>query len=156
MSPARLGAMRGAVAALVGVLVLFVTACGGGGDGARLSTEEFQSQANAICAKYQKQLNALGSPTSIEEIPDLVDQALEILNKEVDEIAALNPPEDLQSDFDKMIAASDKTKAAADDLSTAAKSGDQAAVQKALEEGNAASKEADQLATNLGLTECKG
>lgn len=147
--------MRGAVAALVGVLVLFVAACGGGG-GARLSEEEFQSQANAICAKYQKQLNALGSPTSIEEIPDLVDQALEILNKEVDEIAALNPPEDLQSDFDKMIAASDKTKAAADDLSAAAKSGDQAAVQKALEEGNAASKEADQLATNLGLTECQG
>ena len=146
--------MRGAAAALVGVLVLFATACGGGG--ARLSTEEFQSQANAICAKYQKQLNALGSPTSIEEIPDLVDQALEILNKEVDEIAALNPPEDLQSDFDKMIAASDKTKAAADDLSTAAKSGDQAAVQKALEEGNAASDEADQLATNLGLTECQG
>jgi hypothetical protein len=53
-----------------------------------------------------------------------------------------------------MIAASNKTKAAADDLSAAAKSGDQAAVQKALEEGNAASDEADQLAGNLGLSEC--
>ena len=71
-----------------------------------------------------------------------------------DEIAALNPPDELQSDFDKMIAASNKTKAAANDLSAAAKSGDQAAVQKALEDGNAASDEADQLATGLGLSGC--
>ena len=148
--------MRGAAAALVGVLVLFATACGGGGDGARLSTEEFQSQANAICAKYQKQLNALGTPSSVEEIPDLVEQALAILNKEVAEIAALNPPTDMQTEFDAMIEASNNTKAAANDLSQAAKDGDQAAVQKALEEGNAASSKADQIATQLGLDSCKG
>ena len=144
--------MRGSNAVLVGVLVL-LAGCGGGGD-TRLSREEFESQANAICAKYEKQLRALGSPSSIDELPDLVDQALEILNKEVAEVAALNPPEELQSDFDKMLAATNKTKEAADDLSTAAKAGDQAGVQKALEEGNAASKEADAFATNLGLTEC--
>jgi hypothetical protein len=145
--------MRGSVAALVGVFALLAAGCGGGGE-EPLSKAEFQSQANAICAKYEKQLKAVGTPSSIEEIPDLVEQALAILNKEIDEIAALNPPEDLQSDFDKMIAASNKTKAAADDLSAAAKSGDQAAVQQALEDGNAASKEADQLADGLGLSEC--
>jgi hypothetical protein len=145
--------MRGSVAALVGVLALLAAGCGGGGE-EPLSKAEFQSQANAICAKYEKQLNALGTPSSIDEIPDLVQQALVILNKEIDEIAALNPPDELQSDFDKMIAASNKTKAAANDLSAAAKSGDQAAVQKALEDGNAASDEADQLATGLGLGEC--
>jgi hypothetical protein len=147
--------MRGAVAALVGVFVLLATACGGGSD-ARLSKEEFQSQANAICAKYQKQLGELKSPTSLEEIPDFVDQALAILNKEVDEFSALNPPEELQSQFDQLIAASDKTKAAADDLSEAAKSGDQAAVHQALDEGNTASKQADELAGELGLDSCKG
>jgi hypothetical protein len=142
---------------LAGVLVLLATACGGGGgSSARLSKEDFQSQANTICAKYQKQLDALGTPESLDEIPDLVDQALVILNKEVDEISELNPPEELQADFDKMIAASDRTKAAADDLSAAAKEGDQAAVQKALEKGNAASSEADQLAGTLGLDSCKG
>jgi hypothetical protein len=145
--------MRGSVAALVGVFALLAAGCGGGGE-EPLSKAEFQSQANAICAKYEKQLNALGTPSSIDEIPDLVQQALVILNKEIDEIAALNPPDELQSDFDKMITASNKTKAAANDLSAAAKSGDQAAVQKALEDGNAASDEADQLATGLGLGEC--
>jgi hypothetical protein len=145
--------MRGCVAALMGALALLAAGCGGGGE-EPLSKAEFQSQANAICAKYEKQLNALGTPSSIDEIPDLVQQALVILNKEIDEIAALNPPDELQSDFDKMITASNKTKAAANDLSAAAKSGDQAAVQKALEDGNAASDEADQLATGLGLGEC--
>ena len=145
--------MRGSVAAVLGGLALLAAGCGGGGE-EPLSNAEFQSQANAICAKYEKQLNALGAPSSIDEIPDLVQQALAILNKEIDEIAALNPPDELQSDFDKLIAASNKTKAAANDLSAAAKSGDQAAVQKALEDGNAASDEADQLATGLGLGEC--
>jgi hypothetical protein len=145
--------MRGAIAALAGVLILLVAACGGGGD-ARLSEEEFQSQANAICAKYQKQLDELGTPSSLDEIPELVDQALAILNKEVDEIDALNPPQELQSDVDKLLAATDRTRAAADDLSTAATSGDQAAVQQALDEGNAATKEADDLASSLGLDEC--
>jgi hypothetical protein len=145
--------MRVTAGALVGVLILLATGCGGGGE-ARLSEQEFQTHANAICAKYDKQLKAIGSPTSIEEIPDLVDEALVILDKEIDEISALNPPEELQSDFDKMLAATDRTKAAATDLSEAAKAGDQAAVQKALEEGNAASDDADELAANLGLTDC--
>jgi hypothetical protein len=148
--------MRGSVVALVGVLVLLTAGCGGGGSDARLTREEFESQANAICAKYEKQLDALGTPASIEEIPDLVDQALAILNKEIDEIAALNPPADMQTEFDALIEASNNTKAAADDLSQAAKDGDQAAVQKALDAGNAASDKADQIATELGLDSCKG
>jgi hypothetical protein len=147
--------MRGALAALVGVLLLLATGCGGSGGG-RLSKEDFQSQANAVCAKYQKQLDALGTPTSLDEIPALVQQALGILNKEIDEVAALNPPEELQSQFDALIAETNKTKQAATDLSDAAKSGDQAAVQKALDEGNAASDKADQLAGQLGLDSCKG
>jgi hypothetical protein len=155
-SPARLDAMRGAVAVVVGLVVLLGAGCGGGGSDARLSKEDFQSQANAICAKYQKQLDALGTPSSLDEIPDLVDQALAILNKEIDEVAALNPPEELQSEFNALIEESNKTKQAADDLSSAAKAGDQAAVQEALDEGNAASNKADQVATQLGLDSCKG
>jgi len=144
--------MRGFVAALVGVLVL-LAGCGGGGD-TRLSREEFESQGNAICAKYQKQLQAVGNPSSIDEIPDLVDQAVAILNREIAEIAALKPPADMQTEFDALIDASNNTKDAADDLSQAAKDGDRAAVQKALDEGKAASEKADQIATQLGLDSC--
>jgi ribosomal protein L16 Arg81 hydroxylase len=154
----RLRTMRAALVALLGLVVLLAAACGGGGGGGgdRLTKGEFQDRANAICDKYQQQLNALDSPTSLDEIPDLVDQALQILNKEIDEISALNPPEELQSQFDELIAESGKTKEAATDLSAAAKANDQQAVQKALDEGNAASQKADQAAGRLGLDSCKG
>ncbi|MEO8289648.1 MAG: hypothetical protein ABI649_01470 [Gaiellaceae bacterium] len=146
--------MRGALAA-VGVLALLASGCGGDGGG-RLSQSEFQSRANAICAKYQKQLDALQEPQSLDEIPDLVDQALAIIDQEIEEIAALNPPAELQSDFDLMIEQAEKTKKAADDLSEGAKANDQAAVQKALDEGNTASDDADRIAGELGLDSCKG
>ena len=155
-SLARLAAVRGATAALVGLLVLLATACGGDSSSERLSKEEFQSQANAICAKYQGQLKALDTPTSLGEIPELVDQALAILNKEIDEVSRLNPPEELQGQFDAMLAEAENTKQAADDLSAAAKAGDAGAVQEALDAGNTASDKADQIATELGLESCKG
>jgi hypothetical protein len=154
---ARLTPMRAVVVLLLGALTLLAAACGGGGgSGDRLTKAEFQEQANSICEKYQKQLDALTMPTSLDEIPDLVDQALEILNKEIDEISALNPPEELQSQFDAMIAESEKTKQAASDLSAAAKAKDSQGVEKAVGEGNAASQKADQLAGQLGLDSCKG
>jgi ribosomal protein L16 Arg81 hydroxylase len=150
--------MRAAFAVLLALLALLGAACGSSGSdgGDRLTKAEFQQQANSICDKYEKQLKALQSPTSLDEIPDLVDQALDILNKEIDEISDLNPPEELQSQFDELIAQSDKTKQAANDLSSAAKAKDSQAVQQALSEGNAASEKADQLAGELGLDSCKG
>jgi hypothetical protein len=146
--------MRGAVAA-VSVLALLAAACGGGG-GERLSKTDFQSQANAVCTKYQSQLDALKTPTTLDEIPGLVDQALAILDKEVDEISALKPPEEMQTQFDALIAQSEKTKQAANDLAAAAKAKDEAAVQKALDAGKQASSQGDVIAGQLGLTACRG
>ena len=145
--------MRGALAALVGGLALIAAACGGGD---RLSRAEFTSQANAICGKYEKQLNAVAVPTTLEEVPESVDQALAILDKEVDEFSDLKPPEALQEDFDELIDQSNKTRAAAEDLAEAAKANDQDAVQQALDEGNAATRSADRIAGRLGLESCKG
>lgn len=147
--------MRGTPAAVVGVLAFLAAGCGGG-SGERLSKGEFQSQANAICAKYQKQLDAVQEPQNLDQIPELVDQALKIIDQEIAEISRLNPPADFQSDVDRMIDQAGKTKKAAADLSDAATAKDQAAVQKALREGTAASDEADKIASGLGLNSCTG
>lgn len=149
--------MRGALAVSVGVLALVVAGCGGsGGGGDRLSKEEFQSQANAICDKYQKQLGALPEPQSIDDLPDAVSQALALIDRQIEEIGNLNPPQELQDDFDAMMEQADKTRDAANDLSQAAKDRDEQGIQDAIDQGQAASKEADKFASNLGLDACKG
>jgi hypothetical protein len=142
---------------IIGVLILFcATVLGvkcGGND--RLSKAEFQQQANAICAKYQKRIDAVGQPASIEEIADWVDKVIPLVEQEIDEMDDLNPPEEDQEAFDQMIAKAEETRDAGEELGDAAERNDQAAVQAALKEGQASGDEADRLAGELDLDDCQ-
>jgi hypothetical protein len=137
---------------LAAVGALLVAAGCGGGD--RLSQAEFQEQGNAICARYEKQIEAIGTPNSLEEIPGYVDKALPIVEREIEELEDLKPPEDDQEAFDEMLAEAKKTLAAGRDLGAAAEQDDQDAIEKALNEGNTASDRADAHAQDLGLEDC--
>ena len=143
--------LRGTAALVAGALTLAASACGGEG---MLSQEEFQEQGNAICAKYDKQIEDIPTPTSVEEVPGYVDKALPIVERQIDEMKELNPPEENQGTFDEMIAEAEKTVQAGRDLGEAAEENDDAAIEQALNEGNAASDRADEHATELGLTDC--
>jgi hypothetical protein len=135
------------------VAALLAAGCGGGG-GDRLSKEDFQQQANATCTKYEKKLNAIGKPTSLEDIKAYVDKGIPVIQQGLAELRTLKPPEDLQSDYDRMLAEIEKSIPAARQLGEAAAENDPAAVQKALAAGNAARAAADDAAKTLGLTEC--
>jgi hypothetical protein len=138
--------------ALVGAALLLAAGCGGGEE--RLSTAEFQERVNAICTKYDKRVDAIGAPSSVEEIPAYVAKVLPIVEREVDEMKTVEPPEDDQETFDAMIGEAEKALEAGRDLSDAADENDQAAIEEALNEGNAASDRADEHARELGLTDC--
>jgi hypothetical protein len=73
---------------------------------------------------------------------------------EIEALKDLNPPDDDQETFDQLIAEEEKTLAAGRALSEAAEKGDDAAVEKALNEGNISSNRADEHARTLGLTDC--
>jgi hypothetical protein len=143
--------VRGAAALVAGAVALAASACGGE---ERLSQEEFRQQGNAICAKYDKQIEDIGTPTSVEEVPAYVDKALPIVERQIEDMKELNPPEADQETFDEMIAEAEKTVQAGRDLGEAAEANDDAAIEQALNEGNAASDRADEHATELGLTDC--
>jgi hypothetical protein len=143
--------MRGALTLVAGAAAFVAAGCGGEG---RLSQADFQEQGNAICAKYDRQIEDIGTPTSVEEVPAYVDKALPIVERQIDDMKELNPPEDDQETFDDMIAEAEKTVEAGRNLGEAAEANDQAAIEKALNEGNAASDRADEHATDLGLTDC--
>jgi hypothetical protein len=129
------------------------SACGGGGDD-RLSQDEFRQQANAICAKYDARIKALGSPSSPGDIPDFVQQGIPLLRQGIAELRALKPPAELQDDFDRMLNETAKAIPAAQSLAAAAEKADAAGVQKAIAQAQAASAASDRLATDLQLDQC--
>jgi hypothetical protein len=108
--------------------------CGGGGGGG-LSQEEFQQQANAICEKYDKKIQALGSPQSPADIPAYVQKGIPLLQQGIAELRALNPPADVEDDYNRMLNETAKAIPAAEKLADAAEKSDAAAVQDAIKEG---------------------
>ena len=127
--------------------------CGGGGGG-RLSQEEFQQQANAICEKYDKKIQALGSPQSPADIPAYVQQGIPLLRQGIAELRALNPPADVEDDYNRMLDETAKAIPAAEKLADAAEKNDAVAVQDAIKQGQQADSASDELATKLKLDRC--
>jgi len=125
---------------------------GGGGDG--LSQEEFRQQADAICAKYDKKIQALGSPQSPADIPAYVQKGIPLLRQGIAELRALNPPADVEDDYNRMLNETAKAIPAAEKLAEAAEKGDAAAVQDAIREGQQADEASDELAAKLKLDRC--
>jgi hypothetical protein len=142
----------GIVAAVCGAVAL--AACGGGDGGDRLTRDELVSQADAICGEYERKLDALGEPQSIQEVEALADDAKPIVQEGVDKLAALEPPEDLEDDYDRWIELNRESITVIDNLKEAAASGDEARVQQVVEEAQSTENEADAIAGQIGLDEC--
>ena len=140
----------------VGLALFFAclaAGCGGGG-GDRLSQEEFQQQADAICEKYDKKIQALGSPQSPADIPPYVQKGIPLLRQGIAELRALKPPADVEDDYNRMLDETAKAIPAAEKLADAAEKNDAAAVQDAINEGQQADEASDELATKLKLDGC--
>jgi hypothetical protein len=135
------------------VSACLATGCGGGGED-RLSQEEFRQQANAICEKYDKEIQDLGSPQSPAEIPDFVEKGIPLIRQGIAELRALKPPADVEDDYNRMLDETAKAIPAAQKLADAAKKNDAAAVQEAINAGQQADDASDQLATKLELDRC--
>ena len=142
---------RGVLILAAAVATIASAACGGDG---QLSQAEFREQGNAICAKFDKQIDELPLPSAPEDIPPYVEKAAPIVEDEIAELKALDPPEEDKETLDQMIAEEEKVLAAGRSLSDAAEADDDIALEEALNEGNIASGRADDHARSLGLTEC--
>jgi hypothetical protein len=136
------------------VLAALLSGCGGDEDGDRLSAEEFRTQANAICAEYNQTIADLGEPPSPEEIPGYVDRVIPVVEDGLAELRALNPPAELEEDYNTMLDEVAKAIPAARALGEAAADQDVTALQEAIEEGQRADEAADQIARRLGLDRC--
>jgi hypothetical protein len=139
----------------IAFLALGAAACGGGGGGGdRLTRAELATRANAICQEFEQKIEALGSPTSIDEIESFADRSAEIAREGRDELRELEPPEELESDYDRLVDTLDEAIEDIERIGEAASDGDEAEVQRIANEADRKDEASDRLANDLGLNDC--
>jgi hypothetical protein len=163
--------MRRALPLLAGIAALCVLAAGcGGGAGKRLSKAEFVTTADGICKKYNDKSNAIKpdlpptfDPTSsdataeqLDKFGDFLDASIGLFRDEVGELRDVNPPEELDGDYNKALSLLDKALNVGDDAAKAAHDADRKKLNEKLTESQKHSNAANALAKKLGLTVCAG
>jgi hypothetical protein len=149
--------LTAALLVLVASAALAGAGCGGGdggGSGDRLSAAEFREAADAICAEYDQKIQDLGEPESLEDLTEFIGRAIPIIEEGFNKLDELQPPEELEADWDRAIEVNGENLQLTKDLQAAAESGDEERVQEILAQAGENEGETDRLARELGLERC--
>jgi phage-related minor tail protein len=119
-----------------------------------MTADEFRQEADAICAEFEGRLDDLGRPESLDDLQNFVSEAVPIIEEGNAQLQELNPPDELQEQWDRAMEINNEQLETVRDLREAVEDGDQARAQELIEAGNEANTEADQLAADLGLEDC--
>ncbi len=140
------------IAALGAVAV--IAGCGGGSDS--LTADEFRTQADAICADYNRQSDALSDPSSPDEILPSLKEILPLQQDQLTKLKALEPPSELSGTFDEALALLDKQSAILTSAESRITAGEDplTVIGEISDEAGPIGDEADTKAKDLGLTVC--
>jgi hypothetical protein len=136
----------------LGITAAIVIAGCGGDD--RLTREEFVSEAEAICEEFDQRLEDVPDPESADDVERYVDEARPVIEDGLGELRALQPPEELEEQWDELMDRNDEALEVLDDLSEAAASADEARLQEISEEASRQDAETDRMARAIGLENC--
>ena len=147
--------LTAALLALAASAALAAAGCGGGGgSGDRLTAAEFRQAADAICAEYDQKIQDLGQPESLEDLTAFIGRAIPIIEEGFNKLEELQPPEELEADWDRAIEVNGENLELTKDLQAAAESGNEERVQEILAQAGQNEEETDRLARELGLQRC--
>jgi hypothetical protein len=151
-----MNAFKLAAAALVLSGSLLAAGCGGdgGGGNGELSAEEFRQQADAICADFEQRLDEVEPPTSPDDIQRFVNEAVPIIEEGTGRLNDLDPPDEFQDEWDRVVEINEENLATIRSVRDALEDNDIAEAQRLIQEAGGNEEEADQLARDIGLTEC--
>lgn len=139
------------LAFLAGAMGLAAAGCGGGSD--PLTREELIEEADATCAEFDRRVEEVEEPESLEDIEGYLQEIRPIVEEGTDELDALEPPEELADEYDDWIAATRSAVDRFDELEEAAASGDEQRIQEVFQDVGEG-EDADRLAQELGFQEC--
>jgi predicted nucleic acid-binding Zn-ribbon protein len=149
------GGHGGGLAGISAAGLLVLAGCGGGGDEAEpLTKSEWIEQADEICAQADEDIEALGNPTTLDEIGELTDEASGISRDALADLRALQPPEEDQETVDQMLDLVEQQIEIGEQIGEAARSGDEAEVRRLAAEAQPLEDQADELGRRYGLVDC--
>ena len=139
---------RAVAVAALGATLTVAAGCAGGGDG-------FRHDANAICAEFEAEIDAVETPTSFDQLNESAAQVADLLEEATAELRELDPPGDLEDAYGDWLDLNDAAVANARKISDAAEQEDQAQITELAGLAEQNEQEADALAEQLDLDECK-
>lgn len=142
-----------AIRILLGFTLVLAVAGFGRGDG-RLSKSDFISKANGICKTYNAKIDKVAAPKGFDDVADYIDKTVKISREEVDKLAKLKPPKDIQKKVDAILDEVRKSNDLGKKVRDAAKKGDKKGVQDALADVAKHGEKGNELSKALGLDVC--
>ena len=149
MTKRRLGTV--VLLALGAVLVL--SSCGGGGS-KRLTKEQFAAKANTLCAAFNKQVKAAGSPATIADAIAMYKTLVPVDRKLIADVKKLQPPANEAADAKRVVTLGEEQATRVEALIAALNKNDTKQANTLIAGGDANQKESKTIFTKLGAPEC--
>ena len=138
-------------AAVAALLIVPLAACGGG-----LSKAELVEKGDAICKRVNDKVAKQQEPTNAADLAKLAKETVKISDPAIDDMDALEPPDELEQDFDKFVASLRKQRDLTKQIGDAAAKGDTVKIQQIATEAQKAQSEYRRLSDKIGFKECGG
>ena len=137
--------------AAVAPLLLVVAGCGGG-----LSKDEFVAKGDAICKRVNARIAKQPDPQSASDLKGLAQRTSKIYDPAIDDMEALEPPSELESDFENFLASLKRQRNLTKKIGEAAAEGDTAKVQQIGADAQSAQEEYRRITGKIGFKQCGG
>lgn len=134
------------------VLSLLALAAAGCGDGGVLTKDELVAKADAICADANKAIDGMEQPRTPAALREYATKAAELADRQVDKLKALQPPADVEADWQEAMRVLSQQVTLARNLADSAD--DQGKLQQIVEEGQKLTEKSDAIAKKIGLKQC--
>jgi len=138
--------------AAVALLLLVLAGCGGDA----LTKKQLVAKADAICERVNTEVAKEPDPKTAEDLERLANRTVEISDPAIKDMEALEPPDELESDFDKFVASLKRQRDLTKKIGAAAGDGDTEEVQKIGADAQKAQDEYRRLTGKLGFKQCGG
>lgn len=136
--------------AALSLVLLLAPSCGSGS----LSKADYISKGDALCQDFQQRGKAVPQPTTDADVVPYLDSLIKIADETYADFTALKPPEDATSVHQALLSSLSAGTAKIKEARTAAAAGDQAAMEKALNEAADVGGASDAEAKAYGFKVC--